>query len=180
MTESIEEAVIRVESSKTAPDGQRLTSRTWDRTTCGHEFTRETVCSGSWEYPNGEPGVFIPSPAVCATCHRQQCDACAANDVICSCCGGGICTGCAPGARQRVIVRTPTPRHVATPGQTRSRTEYLCASCAANQDAEKLELSNRISLRSGIGVRFKDSDWLSDIHADLKAALAEAEKALSW
>jgi hypothetical protein len=129
--------------------------------TCGHEFTQATVESGT--YPDG---VFSPSPSLCATCKRRQCDDCAANDVICSCCTGGICGPCA-------LLKTRfrnAPNHPRLGGQ---HAEYLCAPCAAKQDAARTLLDQRARFQ----LNYADL-WLSDIAADLKAALAETEKAL--
>jgi hypothetical protein len=59
--------------------------------------------------------------------------------------------------------------------------EYLCGPCAAKQDAARAKLK-RVVFDAYEDLRLVPESgrakWLSDTHADLKAALAEAEKAL--
>jgi hypothetical protein len=135
--------------------------------TCGHGFTEANVQAGTYHAP---ARTFVPPPAVCSTCRRLQCDDCAANDMVCSCCGGGICAGCQPTARQREIHKFPSTYRE----RNQVNRQYLCSPCAEKQDAKRSELHCELARITSA----RHLAWLSDIVADLESALAEAKKAL--
>lgn len=96
--------------------------------TCGHEFTHETVHSGSWR-----DGSWEVSPRLCANCNKSGCDECSGDWETCSHCLECICDACEPTARRR---------HVTS--YRKDRMEYLCSVCCARQDAAKVALEETI------------------------------------
>jgi len=125
------------------------TEKTTNIQTCGH--AQETV------------------PAfACAGCGRTACDDCGGPWAVCAACCGAICDDCLAKARWR----RRYARHVTT--------EWLCAPCAAREDSARHHLATelaRVLAECERDPRADGTDWLDQLVAELKDALAEAERA---
>lgn len=128
---------------------------------CTKDLNHENCAS--WSRDTG----FHPRP--CESCRRVACDNCSEHWAICVCCGGGICQECAVSARSRRVTDAP-----AYGAPCRTRTEFLCAKCATNQDVIVQAIAASLV---GIGTD-EDGRWLSDIVSELSEALRSAKDAL--